>query len=104
MTHDSVPQIFHTANGTEVRLTCKANDSALEFCIENLAYRQQRNRQIKRILLQIVCFGIISIVLLPYSTLAIIALVAAVCLQIYSLRHLVCLGEYRRRLSTLENQ
>lgn len=93
MTHDLPTQIFHTANGTEVRLTCKENDSALEFCIENLAYRQQRNRQIKRILLQIICFGFISTVLLPYSMLVILGLVAVVSLQIYPLLNLVCLGE-----------
>lgn len=93
MCHHLPPQIFHTASGTEVRLTCKKNDSSLEFCIENLSYRQQRNGQIKRLFMQIVCFGFISTVLLPYSILVSVGLVAVVCLQIYSLLNLVCHGE-----------
>lgn len=97
MTHDLLPQIFHTANGTAIRLTCKENDSALEFCIENLAYRQQRNRQIKRILLQIVCYAFVVTYLLPYSILVIVGFVAIVCLQIHSLLNLVCVGELSDR-------
>lgn len=97
MSHNLLSQTFHTANGTAVRLTCKENDSALEFYIENLAYRQQRNGQIKRILLQIVCFAFISTILLPYSILIIAGLVAIICLQIYSLLNLVYLGELVRR-------
>lgn len=86
--------LFRTINGTQIKLYLIRSSSALEIVVENVSYIDERNNKLKHIMMEILCYGLCFILILPQYLIVNVAFGLLLIFQFYTLMSLVKFGEH----------